>query len=621
MKRIRVFLLIVTTLLLCSCLFTDGNSYDEAELIDSGGISNANGQEPTVDPSPEEFIDRTIEESLVTDVEEAADGFLRVEDSFDELLKRGEAGEPESQSRLGTLYYYGETYYGVEVEQDYEQAFFWMLKAAENGCVFDMYNVGWMYEHGEGTALDYEQAFYWFHKAGEEYQHSGAQTALGYMYWEGLGVEKDMETAAEYFLRAGGGHDGEGWRNLAHIYETEDFYIDQERAELYYMLSSRSFNKLMVTDAREILMNYLDSEGRSAIINIGTLPKDNRFIPSGLLEEAQKHYFAYDSSLFIEEYGIDCEVSASEVEFSEGQDIEFMVEYGSFYLADMDGCGEEELVIYERGGSIGNSYIRYAKRDENGSFRILFFDEIFARHPEIIEYEGKKYLAYFTYNYDGAYTGIEIYAFGSEKIEEGYRIAQDDNRQHRNYIHTYQNPDFSDTHAEQMEGMITELMSSTVYLNDDNWMYYEQWGHEQDVSEAELALLYQNYLEEETMDIHKSVDIDNDGNNEIISRQTWYSSSVNSTNHMTYTIYETDQEGNYIPVTDFRSKLGVYEGSRAVMQIFVEEFDGRNYVVLLEQELGSENYNLDVYLIENGQARLMNTHFIYMLYDIEIVSN
>ncbi len=298
-----------------------------------------------------------------------------------------------------------------------------------------------------------------------------------------------------------------------------------------------------------------------------------------------------------------------------------MMEHGLFYLADMDGCGEEELVIYERGGSIGNSYISYAQRDENGTFRILFSEEIFARHHQIIEYEGKKYLAYFTYNYDGAYTGIEIYAFGPEKIEEGYWIAQDYNGQHMDYIHTYQHPDFADTHVEQVAGMITELMSSTVYLNEHSLDYYEQWGHEPEASEAELAILYQNYLEEESIDIHKSVDIDNDGNNEIISRQPWDATSVNSTNHMEYTIYETDQEGNYIPDTDFRSNLGVYEGSRAVMQIFVEEFDGRNYVVLLEQELGGENYNLDVYLIEHGRARLMNTHLIYMLYDIEIIRN
>ena len=60
------------------------------------------------------------------------------------------------------------------------------------------FNLGVMYEGGEGVAQDDVQAAVWYRKSAEQ-RHSLAQHSLGISYREGLGVPKDYVQAHMWF--------------------------------------------------------------------------------------------------------------------------------------------------------------------------------------------------------------------------------------------------------------------------------------------------------------------------------------------------------------------------------------------------------------------------------------
>jgi TPR repeat protein len=84
------------------------------------------------------------------------------------------------------------------VLQDYSQAVDWYQKAALQGYVKAQYNLGGMYQRGEGVPLDNRQAVVWFRKAAEQ-GLANAQTNLGVAYSNGSGVPKNRVVAYALF--------------------------------------------------------------------------------------------------------------------------------------------------------------------------------------------------------------------------------------------------------------------------------------------------------------------------------------------------------------------------------------------------------------------------------------
>ncbi len=92
-------------------------------------------------------------------------------ESFKEIQSRAEAGDVEAQQNLALAYVLeGET-------QDFEKAFIWVQKAAEQGYAAAQFNLGHMYYRGDGVAQDSEKALIWSQKAAEQ-GHAGAQKIL-----------------------------------------------------------------------------------------------------------------------------------------------------------------------------------------------------------------------------------------------------------------------------------------------------------------------------------------------------------------------------------------------------------------------------------------------------------
>jgi hypothetical protein len=97
----------------------------------------------------------------------------------------------EAQFDLGMLYEEGEG-----VPQDFGQAAAWYRKAAERGHADAQFLLGALYESGQGIPRDDAQAVYWYGKAAEQ-GHSYAPSALGALIEQGRGIHLDRQRAAD----------------------------------------------------------------------------------------------------------------------------------------------------------------------------------------------------------------------------------------------------------------------------------------------------------------------------------------------------------------------------------------------------------------------------------------
>jgi len=103
---------------------------------------------------------------------------------------------PDALYNLGILYDNGQG-----VKQDYSSAAKWYTKAAEQGHASAQYNLGVLYDNGQGVKQDYSSAAKWYTKAAEQGDAS-AQAWLGVLYANGQGVKQDYSSAAKWYTKA-----------------------------------------------------------------------------------------------------------------------------------------------------------------------------------------------------------------------------------------------------------------------------------------------------------------------------------------------------------------------------------------------------------------------------------
>ncbi len=96
-----------------------------------------------------------------------------------------EQGLAEAQYNMGLMYDEGQG-----VSQDYKEAFKWYILSAEQGDVKAQYNLGVMHYNGKGVVQDYSEALKWWRLAAEQ-DRAEAQFNLGVMYHKGEGVTKN----------------------------------------------------------------------------------------------------------------------------------------------------------------------------------------------------------------------------------------------------------------------------------------------------------------------------------------------------------------------------------------------------------------------------------------------
>lgn len=101
------------------------------------------------------------------------------------LLAKAEAGDAEAQYQLGKMYNFGDG-----VRRDYAQALFWYRKGAEQGDPGSQFMLGGLYHFGQGVPKDDAQAFDWIMKAAKQ-GDTDAEFFISTCYSEGWGVAKD----------------------------------------------------------------------------------------------------------------------------------------------------------------------------------------------------------------------------------------------------------------------------------------------------------------------------------------------------------------------------------------------------------------------------------------------
>jgi hypothetical protein len=114
----------------------------------------------------------------------------------EELTAKAEAGDADSEYRLGLCYYNGEG-----VDKDFSEAVKWYRKAAEQNYAKAQNDLGYCYGKGQGVTKDEVEAVKWYRKAAKQ-NLAAAQCNLAVCYYNGRGMPKDHVTARQWFREA-----------------------------------------------------------------------------------------------------------------------------------------------------------------------------------------------------------------------------------------------------------------------------------------------------------------------------------------------------------------------------------------------------------------------------------
>jgi localization factor PodJL len=114
-----------------------------------------------------------------------------------DLKKAANLGHPPAQFYLAKLYETG----GAGLTKDLVEARRWTERAAENGDVSAMHNLGLYYYEGEAGAQDPAKAAQWFQRAAN-LGVKDSQYNLAMLYAKGYGVPKNTSEAYKWYLVA-----------------------------------------------------------------------------------------------------------------------------------------------------------------------------------------------------------------------------------------------------------------------------------------------------------------------------------------------------------------------------------------------------------------------------------
>ncbi len=92
----------------------------------------------------------------------------------------------------------GDEYYR---KGDYQKAATLYLKYPDKLNSEQHYDVGWLYEKGDGVAQDYKEAMRWYSKAAEM-GNAEAMISIGILYSNGGGVKQDATEAMMWYRKS-----------------------------------------------------------------------------------------------------------------------------------------------------------------------------------------------------------------------------------------------------------------------------------------------------------------------------------------------------------------------------------------------------------------------------------
>lgn len=114
----------------------------------------------------------------------------------------------------------------------------------------EQHNLGSKYYYGRGVVKNYEKAFYWYKKAAEQ-GNTNAQMMLAFMYFNAQGTVKDIDASIYWNKKAADGGSWYAWGQLGHIYKellnyTEALYCFKKAAESPTDKKTKQYAQYMV---------------------------------------------------------------------------------------------------------------------------------------------------------------------------------------------------------------------------------------------------------------------------------------------------------------------------------------------------------------------------------------
>jgi TPR repeat protein len=149
-------------------------------------------------------------------------------------------GNAYAAYRLGVEYMDGKPFV---VQRDYVKAMTFHRQAALAGIPLSMFDIGSMFEYGQGVTKDLNQSAAWYgHSA--RYGLAQGQYNFATMLEAGDGVSKDEVEAYKYFILAGRG----GFTGVP--YDNQKLLIDRD-APLPTQLLERKLSREQIADGRQ----------------------------------------------------------------------------------------------------------------------------------------------------------------------------------------------------------------------------------------------------------------------------------------------------------------------------------------------------------------------------------
>ena len=91
--------------------------------------------------------------------------------------------------------------FSLKYEVNKKEALKWYKKAAEQGYGEAQYNLGLMYDNGEGVEINKQEAIKWYKKSAKK-GIAQAQYDLAVTYYNGDGIKQDIGEAIYWFQKA-----------------------------------------------------------------------------------------------------------------------------------------------------------------------------------------------------------------------------------------------------------------------------------------------------------------------------------------------------------------------------------------------------------------------------------
>ena len=199
-----------------------------------------------------------------------ADGILASIENVRALREKAEQGDLEAKAELaGTLM-------TMKGKENFRESVALAQEAAASGSLKAMWIMGLAYDHGRGVEQSYEKAFRWYLKAAEA-GHAPSQANLACLYARGDGVEKDMTKAEEWVRKSAAQGDPDGLRLLRNI--DEQAAMDAERAAW-----EEKWRRQQEEEARKRAAEWMGKYGHYLEKNPRIVIHDSKFVFTGVME-------------------------------------------------------------------------------------------------------------------------------------------------------------------------------------------------------------------------------------------------------------------------------------------------------------------------------------------------